>query len=43
MECKCQRSNIKAVEMNYLRGGCGVKRMEAKSNEKCIQDNSDLA
>ncbi len=32
MEYKCQRSEIKAVEINYLRGGCGVNGMEAESN-----------
>ncbi len=28
-----QRSKIQAVEMNYLRGGCGVNKMDGKSNE----------
>ncbi len=28
-----QRSKIQAVEMSYLRGGCGVNRMDGKSNE----------
>ena len=30
---KCQRSKIQAVEMSYLRGGCGVNRMDGESNE----------
>jgi len=30
---KCQRSNIQAVEMSYLRGCCGVNRMDGESNE----------
>ncbi len=28
-----QRSKVQAVEMSYLRGGCGVKRMDGESNE----------
>ncbi len=28
-----QRSKIQAVEMSYLRGGCGVNRMDGESNE----------
>ncbi len=28
-----QRSKIQAVEMSFLRGGCGVKRMDGESNE----------
>ncbi len=27
------RSKIQAVEMSYLRGGCGVNRMDGESNE----------
>ncbi len=30
---KYQRSRIQAVEINYLRGGCGVNRMDGESNE----------
>ncbi len=28
-----QRLKIQAVEINYLRGGCGVNRMDGESNE----------
>ncbi len=28
-----QRSKIQAAEMSFLRGGCGVNRMEGESNE----------
>ncbi len=28
-----QRFKIQAVEMSYLRGGCGVNRMDGESNE----------
>ncbi len=30
---KCQRSRIQALEVSYLRGGCGVSRMDATNNE----------
>ncbi len=30
---KCQMSKILAVEMSYLRGSCGVSRMDGESNE----------
>ncbi len=30
---KILRSKIQAVEMSYLRGGCGVNRMDGESNE----------
>ncbi len=30
---KCQKSKILAVEMSYLRGGCGVNRIDGESNE----------
>ncbi len=28
-----QKSKIQAIEMSYLRGGCGVNRMDGESNE----------
>ncbi len=28
-----QRSKIQAVEISYLRGGCGVNQMDGESNE----------
>ncbi len=31
---KCQRYKIQAVEMSYLRGGCGVNRMNGENNER---------
>ncbi len=30
---QAQRSKIHSVEMSYLRGGCGVNRMDGESNE----------
>ncbi len=30
---QAQRSKIQAVEISYLRGGCGVNRMDGESNE----------
>ncbi len=30
---QAQRSKIQAVEMSYLRGGCGVNRTDGESNE----------
>ncbi len=29
-----QRSRIQAVEMSYLRGACGLNRMDSESNER---------
>ncbi len=33
-----QRSKIQAVEMSYLRGGCGVNRMDGESNENVYRN-----
>ncbi len=30
---KCQRSKIQTVEMNYLKDGCGVNKIDGKSDE----------
>ncbi len=30
---KCLRSKIQAVEISYLRGGCGVNRVDGENNE----------
>ncbi len=30
---KYQKSKIQAVEISYLRGGCGMSRMDGESNE----------
>ncbi len=34
---KCQRSKIQTVKMSYLRGGCGVNRMDSESNENVYE------
>ncbi len=30
---RAQQSRVRAVEMSYLRGVCGVKRLDGESNE----------
>ncbi len=32
---KAQQSKVRAVEMSYLRGACGVNRRDGVSNESC--------
>ncbi len=39
---KCQRSKIQAVEMSYLRGGCGVNRMDGKNNERIFSHRGQV-
>ncbi len=35
---QAQRSKIQAVEMSYLRGGCGVNRTDGESNENVYRN-----
>ena len=31
-----QQSRVHAMEISYLRGACGVTRLEGESNERCV-------